>query len=703
MPGQEINEILVRVSADTRSAEADLKRLGQERDKALSSSPTPGSSPVPPIRVFQNARTEAQQGAFNAREARRDIREQLALIKEDISKTASFTAGKSVIDALFNVDQDRAKATRLAGTIQDLRAQLEKGAITQKQYNQEAAKPQADLDALAKKYSGLSGTVRGLSISMVGSLATTLQVAASLAVMQAVIDGAGQTMRDFLDPTRRTADAMTNLSNVIRGLGGEKGLVESLGMDSRAAAQLAAFARNLDAVNKAAQLRLAQLKLETEAAGSGVNPQSPELPLEIRARQAATQRLTTREAGFTAGAFRNPILAPLAAGSSLGGNILASLFGIEGGASALSATIKATLNTAEFDSAYKEELAKLREAAQGTLRTAAADSAKSLIEALQRGEELDSRQLETLRLITTEEERQAVLAASRRVDQARLNDALQRQADLQENIAILQGRASGDVNKDQLAAIEVRRTALDRREKAMEERAFRRERAQKLAELEGAIARAGISQAGQTALDVFAAQREAEAQAAGARAQMQDEDARRAIAAERERLNVAEKAIRTRMQLETELAALRLADDAVYFAQLSENTAHLTRQQLDAIAAIGTAALTTITAITAKVGTQEYFTQLANLLGRDAVGGRYAIGGGINKNVPVLVGEMGPELFVPQGNGTIVPNATLRAGGATTTIVIEAAPVILDGAVVGKMVERRVTARAGQRAALGVF
>ena len=43
-----------------------------------------------------------------------------------------------------------------------------------------------------------------------------------------------------------------------------------------------------------------------------------------------------------------------------------------------------------------------------------------------------------------------------------------------------------------------------------------------------------------------------------------------------------------------------------------------------------------------------------------AVGGR-ANGGPVNKNMPYMVGERGPELFVPQNNGKIVPNNQLKA------------------------------------------
>jgi hypothetical protein len=40
-----------------------------------------------------------------------------------------------------------------------------------------------------------------------------------------------------------------------------------------------------------------------------------------------------------------------------------------------------------------------------------------------------------------------------------------------------------------------------------------------------------------------------------------------------------------------------------------------------------------------------------------------AFGGSVDSNKPYMVGERGPELFVPGGNGTIIPNSNMRGGG----------------------------------------
>jgi len=59
-------------------------------------------------------------------------------------------------------------------------------------------------------------------------------------------------------------------------------------------------------------------------------------------------------------------------------------------------------------------------------------------------------------------------------------------------------------------------------------------------------------------------------------------------------------------------------------------------------------------------------TVLGALLG-GLIGGR-ATGGPVNDKVPYIVGEKGPELFVPETNGTIIPNHVIgRAGGGDVT------------------------------------
>lgn len=40
-----------------------------------------------------------------------------------------------------------------------------------------------------------------------------------------------------------------------------------------------------------------------------------------------------------------------------------------------------------------------------------------------------------------------------------------------------------------------------------------------------------------------------------------------------------------------------------------------------------------------------------------------AYGGSVMGNKPTIVGERGPELFIPGGNGTIIPNSNMRGGG----------------------------------------
>ena len=50
--------------------------------------------------------------------------------------------------------------------------------------------------------------------------------------------------------------------------------------------------------------------------------------------------------------------------------------------------------------------------------------------------------------------------------------------------------------------------------------------------------------------------------------------------------------------------------------------------------------------------------------------GPRAYGGSVNSNKSYMVGERGPELFIPGGNGTIIPNSNMRGGGGGSPISI---------------------------------
>jgi phage-related minor tail protein len=50
------------------------------------------------------------------------------------------------------------------------------------------------------------------------------------------------------------------------------------------------------------------------------------------------------------------------------------------------------------------------------------------------------------------------------------------------------------------------------------------------------------------------------------------------------------------------------------------------------------------------------------------IGGARAAGGPVDAGTPYLVGEEGPELFVPNAAGAIAPNAALRGGGITLNV-----------------------------------
>jgi len=62
-------------------------------------------------------------------------------------------------------------------------------------------------------------------------------------------------------------------------------------------------------------------------------------------------------------------------------------------------------------------------------------------------------------------------------------------------------------------------------------------------------------------------------------------------------------------------------------------------------------------------------SQQSRMLAAQDVGLR-AMGGPVTRNKPYIVGERGPELFVPNGSGNVVSNGDMAGGGVTVNQTI---------------------------------
>lgn len=83
-----------------------------------------------------------------------------------------------------------------------------------------------------------------------------------------------------------------------------------------------------------------------------------------------------------------------------------------------------------------------------------------------------------------------------------------------------------------------------------------------------------------------------------------------------------------------------------------------------------------------------------------------ATGGSFPANYPVVVGEAGPEVFVPRTAGTVIPNGALPMGGVTFNQTINVAPGVSAGAVyqaarMGAEMAKSDIARAVRTGAMG--
>jgi hypothetical protein len=63
---------------------------------------------------------------------------------------------------------------------------------------------------------------------------------------------------------------------------------------------------------------------------------------------------------------------------------------------------------------------------------------------------------------------------------------------------------------------------------------------------------------------------------------------------------------------------------------------------------------------------------IGGAVGALGFGGGRALGGPVSGGTAYMVGERGPELFVPKGSGTIIPNG-MSGGGATINLTVNGA------------------------------
>ena len=67
----------------------------------------------------------------------------------------------------------------------------------------------------------------------------------------------------------------------------------------------------------------------------------------------------------------------------------------------------------------------------------------------------------------------------------------------------------------------------------------------------------------------------------------------------------------------------------------------------------------------------------------DELGGGKAMGGPVNAGTSYVVGERGPELFMPNQSGTIIPNNKLGGGGTVINLTV-------NGAIDGESTARQI-------------
>jgi hypothetical protein len=116
-------------------------------------------------------------------------------------------------------------------------------------------------------------------------------------------------------------------------------------------------------------------------------------------------------------------------------------------------------------------------------------------------------------------------------------------------------------------------------------------------------------------------------------------------------------------RLKVAVAEMEMAQDAGNLIAQGFEDAILSGQKLgEVVRALGR---DLIRLVFNQMVTQRLASGIATFLGAPPIPGR-AMGGPVSSGSPYVVGEQGPELFVPHASGTIVPNNKMGGGGASS-------------------------------------
>jgi TP901 family phage tail tape measure protein len=128
------------------------------------------------------------------------------------------------------------------------------------------------------------------------------------------------------------------------------------------------------------------------------------------------------------------------------------------------------------------------------------------------------------------------------------------------------------------------------------------------------------------------------------------------------------------------------------------------KRLLEDIAGVAGSAADAIARLTGRAGTMQvspndsWWDRFTNYVDATRPGGGRATGGSVVRGRSVMVGETGPELFTPPGNGVIVPTRTLRAGGSTGRAQGSGGTTVVHVTVQGTVIAERDLAESVRRA-----
>lgn len=521
--------VIVELRADLTKLDADLKQAAGKVDAFARNGVSGGSAETRTQTEAVREQTRAQTDLTNAtnkqaradadaalksRQARRDSRQELALLKDEIGDFSSFN-GATISDAIFGFDRDKIRLTNLVQSIGDIQRsagfagksldEMRKLAAGGNEAAANALRAIEPLDlekqGITKKWKDLNGLVRGVGATITSSLASSFLIGGGIglatAAIETLVTSAGNLVNALVNPLERASLAADALAASVQKVGGVTRAANILGLSKEETKTLMEFmaARNRQS---AIDLDVSYQNLNSEAALLGISPE--ELTKRKQADERSQQTLKGQWDSWMGAAFKDPL-------GNGGANLFMGATGLFGALMGLPFG-KSGSEVASGLGMFGQRDALRPGSMANNDALAQRQDVYDALDLLGQGKSLNQQQLDLLMSLSDEQARQVILAQQKLAVEKESTGVLTKQlSDAKAQMAMAMGDAYSQFLSPEQQAIVAAQNKLDEAQKKLTDAQAKQTEAgfqKSLDDAASSVSMARVRTAGMTAYEVQA-------------------------------------------------------------------------------------------------------------------------------------------------------------------------------------------------------